>query len=110
MWAHYAESHQGLVIEFKPDSEFIKESSPVHYLPRRPILDAKLLYEHEYVAIGDLYFKSHDWAHAHETRITKLLSECQMAHSLDSLGNRSEERRVGTECVSTCRTRWSPNH
>src|SRR3546814_18077136 len=22
--------------------------------------------------------------------------------------NRSEERRVGTECVSTCRSRWSP--
>src|SRR3546814_15832055 len=22
--------------------------------------------------------------------------------------NRSEERRVGKECVSTCRTRWSP--
>src|SRR3546814_19973975 len=24
--------------------------------------------------------------------------------------NRSEERRVGKECVSTCRSRWSPNH
>src|SRR3546814_3530056 len=24
------------------------------------------------------------------------------------LGNRSEERRVGKECVSTCRSRWSP--
>src|SRR3546814_1092895 len=23
---------------------------------------------------------------------------------------RSEERRVGKECVSTCRTRWSPTH
>src|SRR3546814_5815622 len=23
---------------------------------------------------------------------------------------RSEERRVGQECVSTCRSRWSPNH
>src|SRR3546814_16926275 len=22
----------------------------------------------------------------------------------------SEERRVGKECVSTCRTRWSPSH
>src|SRR3546814_13495118 len=22
----------------------------------------------------------------------------------------SEERRVGTECVSTCRSRWSPYH
>src|SRR3546814_17728783 len=23
---------------------------------------------------------------------------------------RSEERRVGEECVSTCRNRWSPSH
>src|SRR3546814_12540686 len=24
--------------------------------------------------------------------------------------NRSEERRVGKECISTCRSRWSPYH
>src|SRR3546814_6252758 len=27
-----------------------------------------------------------------------------------SSGERSEERRVGKECVSTCRSRWSPYH
>src|SRR3546814_16302422 len=27
-----------------------------------------------------------------------------------STGSRSEERRVGKECVSTCRSRWSPSH
>src|SRR3546814_10295802 len=27
-----------------------------------------------------------------------------------SLTARSEERRVGKECVSTCRSRWSPDH
>src|SRR3546814_13887354 len=26
------------------------------------------------------------------------------------LAPRSEERRVGKECVSTCRSRWSPYH
>src|SRR3546814_16938384 len=26
------------------------------------------------------------------------------------LGERSEESRVGNECVSTCRSRWSPDH
>src|SRR3546814_13966747 len=25
-------------------------------------------------------------------------------------GTRSEERRVGKECVSTCRSRWTPDH
>src|SRR3546814_18332087 len=28
----------------------------------------------------------------------------------DDLLARSEERRVGKECVSTCRSRWSPYH
>src|SRR3546814_2544138 len=26
------------------------------------------------------------------------------------IDSRSEERRVGKECVSTCRSRWSPYH
>src|SRR3546814_3680711 len=26
------------------------------------------------------------------------------------INSRSEERRVGKECVSTCRSRWSPYH
>src|SRR3546814_11680954 len=29
---------------------------------------------------------------------------------LYALATRSEERRVGKECVSTCRSRWSPYH
>src|SRR3546814_2028965 len=29
---------------------------------------------------------------------------------LKSTSARSEERRVGKECVSTCRSRWSPYH
>src|SRR3546814_12313684 len=28
----------------------------------------------------------------------------------DLVATRSEERRVGKECVSTCRSRWSPYH
>src|SRR3546814_2874804 len=28
----------------------------------------------------------------------------------DAAEPRSEERRVGKECVSTCRSRWSPYH
>src|SRR3546814_16616297 len=32
------------------------------------------------------------------------------AHRLRRARERSEERRVGKECVSTCRSRWSPSH
>src|SRR3546814_2317590 len=31
-------------------------------------------------------------------------------HSSRKRNLRSEERRVGKECVSTCRSRWSPYH
>src|SRR3546814_401874 len=31
-------------------------------------------------------------------------------YAVPSWAERSEERRVGKECVSTCRSRWSPYH
>src|SRR3546814_4587916 len=33
---------------------------------------------------------------------------CSSAHVFEAWFGRSEERRVGKECVSTCRSRWSP--
>src|SRR3546814_13173669 len=30
--------------------------------------------------------------------------------AIAEIGGRSEERRVGKECVSTCRSRWAPEH
>src|SRR3546814_16507249 len=39
-----------------------------------------------------------------------LLCTFWMADALALTGRRSEERRVGKECVSTCRTRSSPDH
>src|SRR3546814_19435632 len=33
-----------------------------------------------------------------------------LALALGGSYTRSEERRVGKECVSTCRSRWSPSH
>src|SRR3546814_20281808 len=39
---------------------------------------------------------------------------CQFQRMMDRTpfyqSQRSEERRVGKECVSTCRSRWSPHH
>src|SRR3546814_15873143 len=39
----------------------------------------------------------------------QLLKAAQLLEALVG-GQRSEERRVGKECVSTCRSRWSPYH
>src|SRR3546814_18815362 len=37
------------------------------------------------------------------------MEDVDVPRELASL-DRSEERRVGKECVSTCRSRWSPYH
>src|SRR3546814_17538622 len=39
--------------------------------------------------------------HWRDARLTKIF---------EGTSERSEERRVGKECVSTCRSRWSPYH
>src|SRR3546814_11133592 len=36
------------------------------------------------------------------------VTEAMVGHKLGEFSPRSEERRVGKECVSTCRSRWSP--
>src|SRR3546814_19371159 len=43
-------------------------------------------------------------------RIAKLLSDTYPPVAITAAAVRSEERRVGKECVSTCRARWSPDH
>src|SRR3546814_11926675 len=61
-----------------------------------------------------------------ETRSTQLNSDFHVEQNMDflteglkvvgslfydnSIRSRSEERRVRKECVSTCRSRWSPYH
>src|SRR3546814_11039139 len=40
----------------------------------------------------------------------KLLGLPRLAIHVERKAFRSEERRVGKECVSTCRSRWSPDH
>src|SRR3546814_5367593 len=43
-------------------------------------------------------------------RARPALAELGGKPRLQNYGERSEERRVGKECVSTCRSRWSPYH
>src|SRR3546814_16314285 len=47
-------------------------------------------------------------ANAHEADVKVFISVG--GWNLGDGGGRSEERRVGKECVSTCRSRWSPYH
>src|SRR3546814_14250724 len=45
-----------------------------------------------------------DWSRYADNRTLVLLS------AVGSIGERSEARRVGKECVSPCSSRWSPDH
>src|SRR3546814_11564785 len=41
---------------------------------------------------------------------TQMVAQMAQFSSVAGIAERSEERRVGKECVSTCRSRWSPYH
>src|SRR3546814_15129510 len=65
------------------------------------------------VAITAPYF--HDGSVAQLDDAVRKMGEIQLGESLTEeeaglIVQRSEERRVGKECVSTCRSRWSPDH
>src|SRR3546814_2912584 len=44
------------------------------------------------------------------TELGLIIDSPELSAQVQKLVDRSEERRVGQECVSTCRTRWSPYH
>src|SRR3546814_2775410 len=43
-------------------------------------------------------------------RIELWVADAGIGRDVVNHAGRSEERRVGKECVSTCRSRWSPYH
>src|SRR3546814_2383435 len=74
------------------------------------------------VCSSDLIFAqaSNDWRLAQEEIFGPVLVAIRWKDEAEAirmandshygLAARSEERRVGKECVSTCRSRWSPYH
>src|SRR3546814_12412987 len=76
----------------------------------------------EYVRAGAPIFSVVSWkdiwieANLKETELTHVYDGQTATIRVDAYPNqvwkavRSEERRVGKECVSTCRSRWSPYH
>src|SRR3546814_14996790 len=62
---------------------------------------------------GVQYRNSLDYLIGQTSEVTTLAREGVSAQAYDRLLQgkaRSEERRVGKECVSTCRSRWSSYH
>src|SRR3546814_20960375 len=57
---------------------------------------------------GNQFFQSFDPLVL--TSFTRRRGDQQRLQGSNVIEKRSEERRVGKECVSTCRSRWSPIH
>src|SRR3546814_12137656 len=67
---------------------------------RRVVALGGVIMEHEEIADIDIFAQRHRVVAGDRARIESTRrKQC-----------RSEERRVGKECVSTCRSRWSPYH
>src|SRR3546814_15241554 len=57
----------------------------------------------------DAHVKLSHTLHGHSLFTREALARLAERLPIDRV-ERSEERRVGKECVSTCRSRWSPDH
>src|SRR3546814_4896860 len=58
----------------------------------------------------DFKLRWFDRLHNHLAGLVGLDAPVVIAGDFNVMPTRSEERRVGKECVSTCRSRWSPYH
>ena len=74
MWAHYANSHRGIVLEFDtshPSFQALGNLEKVEYQPDRPIYDAVN------GAKGFWRRKTNEWKYEQEWRVSCPLSECK---------------------------------
>src|SRR3546814_18105079 len=63
-----------------------------------------------YPAAGTANASVTAWIVGLDGRLTEVPWDAEAWPYLVGAGWRSEERRVGKECVSTCRSRWLPDH
>jgi hypothetical protein len=74
MWAHYADNHNGVAIQFDSNHPFLStehsSGGPVNYLDERPVLS------YSNINSPDLFFrKSTEWAYEREWRFIRRLAD-----------------------------------
>ena len=78
MWAHYADSHTGGLIEFDEGHEYFSQGlHDVYYTkrrPRRPI--GWYMNAREPIPVSELCVKSSEWGYEEEVRLIRQLSDC----------------------------------
>src|SRR3546814_14735434 len=65
---------------------------------------------HDSIGLGEDGPTHQPIEHVMRLRMIPNLDVYRPADAVETAECRSEERRVGKECVSTCRSRWSPYH
>src|SRR3546814_651950 len=110
-----AGSRAGKVIPYKPLHD--KAIADSEHPPGKTIIVDRGLVGFDRVAGRDLDYASLRAEHDGAPEPVEWMESSEPSYILYTSGTtgnpkgvRSEERRVGKECVSTCRSRWSPYH
>ena len=78
MWAHYADSYAGAVIEFDGSHEVFSNPIEVDYHRIRPKISVDFYRNpREPIPVAELCVKSDQWAYEQEVRVIRPLSECR---------------------------------
>src|SRR3546814_18794083 len=93
------------------DAELASFDSEGHALVRREVFEADINWK----SVLDGFLEAYHFAPLHANSIAPYFYPNLSPYKAFGIngrmvGVRSEERRVGKECVSTCRSRWSPYH
>ena len=85
MWAHYADSYSGAIVEFKESHELFRGAIDVEYCTHRPKLDLGSYNNpvNEPVPIAELCVKSKEWEYEKEIRIVRALFDCRRIQGHD---------------------------
>ena len=98
LWSHYANSHQGICIQFKVDNNFLKlgEHFKVKYSTNRPMIDTEELYNNYDYLIRQMSQKSKEWAYEKEYRLYSLLSGCMKNGDTDIYTRKFDISNLGS--------------
>lgn len=76
MWAHYADSYKGALVEFDEDHDFFSGAFEISYIKERPRIHIDYFLGGSPISIAELCIKSDEWAYEKEWRVCRPLTDC----------------------------------
>jgi hypothetical protein len=85
MWAHYADSYRGALVEFEESHDFFAGKVEMDYQTVRPVRDiAGYLAAGRSIPIAELCVKPLEWSYESEVRIVRPLADCTVVGDRDA--------------------------